>query len=154
MYLYLVNQEQLLIGNIVHCVTGVKSAFTLTVPTAGSRPGTIRFTRVITNIGGQYNTSTGIFTCQYPGMYFFALHILKYPRSSIAYCYIRKNQIYLLEAFSLTASSINYDSTSNSVVINLNRGDQVDVGDCGNIDNIHKGNAGETSFSGFLLTAD
>ena len=136
------------------CVTGEKPAFTVTVPTAGSRYRTIRFTHVITNVGGQYSTSTGIFTCKYPGMYFFALHIMKDIRKSVVACSIRKNQIDFLEVLSSPASSTGYDTSSNSVVIHLNRGDQVDVGTCSYIDAMFDGSTGMTSFSGFLLTAD
>ena len=72
----------------------------------------------------------------------------------MTYCYIRNNQYGLLKAYSNPATSDGYDTSSNLVVIHLNRGDQVDVGLCNNIDGIYKSSGGDTSFSGFLLIAD
>ena len=61
---------------IIIIITDTKSAFTVKEPVDG--PGdTIIFTKYITNIGGHYDTSTGIFTCQYSGIYLFSLNILK-----------------------------------------------------------------------------
>ena len=132
------------------------SAFTVSYPVAGPRVNTIRFTHVITNIGGNYDTTTGVFTCQYPGLYVFALHLVKlYDRDSV-WCAIRKNGSYLVYVFSDpdAASDGSYSGGTNSVVVHLVRGDRVDIGDCSSIANIYVHNHGETSFSGFLLKAD
>ena len=137
----------------MNCVTGVMSAFTVYYPQAGSRYGTIRFTRVITNTGGQYNTSTGIFTCQYPGMYVFALHLENVYKER-AYCYIRKDQSNFLRVSSSSGNSTSYYISSTHAVIHLDRGDEVDVGSCENIPGIFKSSDGGTSFSGFLLKDD
>ena len=138
---------------IVNYVTGVKSAFTVTSAVVDSRSSTLNFTHAITNIGGHYSTYSGIFSCQYPGMYVFSLYLVKRSGSSTyVYCSIRKNRSTLVVAHSYSYTSY-YDSISNSVVIHLNSGDQVDVGSCSNTGNIYTSD-GYTSFSGFLLTAD
>ena len=132
------------------------SAFTVSPPVDGLSSGTIRFTHAITNIGSHYNTSTGVFTCQYPGLYNFELHILKTGGKDWAYCRIRKNGSYVVRA--LTDPDSGSDGgqygTTNSVVLHLVHGDTVDVGGCNSISNFYIGSAYETSFSGFLLKAD
>ena len=134
--------------------TGVKSAFTVQYPVAGTSSRTIRFTRIITNMGGHYNTTTGIFTCVYNGTYVFALHIMKKPGSSYANCYIRKNGSNVVEAWTDPDSNSDngYYSSTNSVVLHLINGDKVDLGSCSPIANIVVGT--DTTFSGFLLRSD
>ena len=138
------------------CFTGVMSAFTVSHPVAGSSTSTIRFSHYITNIGGHYSTTTGVFTCVYPGLYYFALHILKTPGSNSASCRIRKNGSNIVEVFvhPSSTSSNNYGGTTNSVVLHLVRGDKVDLGGCTAISTIQVDSDYDTTFSGFLLKAD
>ena len=132
------------------------SAYTVSYPVASSSSGTIRFTHVITNIGGHYSTSTGIFTCVYPGLYYFALHILKTSGGDFAKCRIRKNGSDIVEVlvYPSSTSSSKYGGTTNSVVLHLIRGDKVDVAGCTAISTIQVDNDYDTTFSGFLLKAD
>ena len=132
----------------------MKSAFTVTNPLAGPTNGTIRFTNVIINIGGHYNTSTGKFICQYSGLYDFALHILKSVSSDIAYCSINKNHYVTVRAYTDPdrSSDSGYYMSSTSVVLHLVRGDVVNLEDCTPISSFNP--YVETSFSGFLLKAD
>ena len=124
-----------------------KSAFTAygIVPTEGFY-GNIVMGGVTTDIGGHYEAFTGQFTCQYSGVYVFTVNL--YSKTS-AYCYIRKNtqnQVYaeveaLVDVFA---------ESSSSVVLQLMRGDKVDVGDCFAANRL----ASFTSFTGFLLYPD
>ena len=134
--------------------TGIKTAFTVNFPSAGLTPKTIRFTSVITSIGGHYSTSIGIFTCEYPGIYVFSLHIMKLVFSTDAYCYIRKNRSNVVGAWTDpdSASDNGWYSSSTSGVIHLVHGDQVDVGGCSNITSFYT--TYYTTFSGFLPKAD
>ena len=132
------------------------SAFTVANPTRGLSSGDIRFPHVITNLGGHYNTSTGIFTCQYPGIYVFTLHIIKAMGYDNAQCSIRKNGQMVVEAW--TNPERDHDGgaygSTNSAVLHLVHGDTVDVGGCTSRDSMYTGGDWGTSFTGFLLKAD
>ena len=112
----------------------------ITFPSAG----------VKTNIGGHFNTTTGQFTCQYPGIYVFSLNLYKRTGASRAYCYIRRNGGGVARAVVPAESNSNYYESSASTVLHLDRGDTVDVGNCNSVSDI----GSYTSFIGFLLKAD
>ena len=135
-------------------ITGTKAAFTVTHALAGTTSDTIRFTNVITNIGGHYNTTSGKFTCQYPGIYVFLLHIWKIAGVTDAYCWISKNGSGLISADSSVNSNTasGHDGASTSVILHLVQGDIVDLCPCSAIETFHRG--WTTSFSGFLLQED
>ena len=143
------------IGFLFFPVTGIKSAFSVGRAAVGPISGTIRFTHVFTNIGRQYNTTTGVFTCQFSGLYAFTLTIFKDRGESLAYCKIRKNGSNIVSAF--TDPDSNSDnglySGTNSAVLHLVHGDKVDVGDCSYLTSIQS-HDDTSSFSGFLIKAD
>ena len=131
------------------------SAFTVYKAVAGLTPGTIRFTDTISNIGGHYSTYTGIFTCKYPGVYVFALHVMTDRQSTYAQCFIRKNGYNVVPAWidPDNGARDGYYGSSNSVVLHLVYGDKVNVALSSPLANIHT-SWRDTSFSGFLLKAD
>ena len=132
------------------------SAFTVKQPVAGTVNHTIRFTHVITNLGNDYSTSTGIFTCRYPGLYYFALHLFKVRGGDYVHCAIRKNGYGIVYVWSDPSSSADsgHSGNLNSIVIHLARGDKIDLGHCSPISYLDTGKYGETSFSGFMLKSD
>ena len=110
-----------------------------------------------TNYGNGYSTSTGKFTCYYPGLYFFALSLIKeraaHFDADMAYCHIYKSGSSLI----YTITDPRDDDTDNGsyetsafIVVHLNRGDTVYVGGCSGSTSIN----GHSSFSGFLLKSD
>ena len=136
-------------------VTGIKSAFSVSSAAAGPTSGTIRFTNVVTNIGGHYDTTTGVFTCQYSGLYAFTLTILKERGHDTVYCSIRKNRDRIFTAWTNpdSKSDDGWYSATNSAVLHLVHGDKVDVGDCSPIASIYT-YVYDSTFSGFLIKAD
>ena len=127
------------------------SAFTVGEPVQGAAPGQIKFIREITNIGGHYSVSSGVFTCQYPGLYVFVVHLMKHRDNDQAYCWLRKNEYELLP-IQTTMDYYSYGSSANSVILQLSFGDTLDFSGCSNIATFYPGR--ETSFTGFLLKAD
>ena len=132
------------------------SAFTVSHPVDGPTLGTIRFINVITNIGGHYSTSTGVFTCQYPGLYYFVLHIMKKDGRDYARCGMRINGSNIV--FVLTApdsdSDGGYYGSTNSVMLHLVNGDRVNLASCTTPDTMYINYNWFTTFSGFLVKAD
>ena len=132
-----------------------KSAFAIrggAIPTYNSSTGVAVFPQsaVKLNIGGHYSTTTGKYTCHYPGIYVFSLNLYKQSRASAVFCWIRKNGSVVALANVPSESEGGYYESSASTVLRLARGDTVDVGSCYNPSNIHQ----YTSFIGFLLKAD
>ena len=135
--------------------TDYMSAFTVWGRRNGPTAGTIKFITAITNTGGHYDTSTGQFICQYPGIYVFTLHIMKDANGDdFAYCFIRMNGSNQVRAFSNPSSNSDWGfyESSNTVALHLVSGDVVDTGSCSSYDTILADT--RTSFSGFLLKAD
>ena len=129
------------------------SAFSAVNPVQGSTAYSIRFTALYTNNGSHYDTSTGEFTCQYPGLYYFTLNIMKGYANIIAYCTIRMNGISVLWVYSDTGVTSNgYYSVTNSIILHLMHGDIVDVGACTPMTTMN--GYTYTTFSGFLIQAD
>ena len=131
----------------------MKSAFTVTYGAdQGSEPNAVRFANTIFNIGAHYNTSTGQFICEYPGIYVFTLHILQHIDAHYAACGIRKNsQSASTEAHTNPDGRLGFFSSSTSVILHLVRGDYVDVYCRSGVASILQDYC---SFSGFLNKND
>ena len=140
--------------NVYESFTDMRPAFTVAGSVDMISGSTARFADVVTNIGGQYSTSTGKFTCQLPGIYVFTLHILKSYSTTQAFCKIRKNGSPIVVAHTVDPQGVGYYSTSNSAVLHLVNGDSVDVGECTSDSTIYDFSDYATTFSGFLLQYD
>ena len=121
---------------------------------AGNIPATLVFANEQHDNGGDYNSSTGVFTCPVAGFYFFSFHILaddSATASEVTRAEIRKNGsnafiiAYTQEAG--TADSKYSDHISASGVIQCSVGDTIVV--YGTNGKIHVGS--ETGFTGFLI---
>ncbi|XP_041946251.1 complement C1q-like protein 2 isoform X1 [Alosa sapidissima] len=121
--------------------SGDTGPFTAAVP--------LQYKKVYSNTGSCYNPSTGIFTAQVKGMYYFRFSMftnLSKPNSVVS---LKKNDERLTSVWDTSSSDIN-DMGSNAVVIALEVGDSVYVELMANRivydDSMHY-----NTFSGFLL---
>ena len=112
----------------------------------------VKFKKTFTNIGNDYNITSGIFTCRHSGIYLFTLHLYKDYVATKAACDIVKNGNKTVTAYSwpLMQKQIQhlYES-GNSIVLHLNSGDTVSL-------RCEKGLGllGFSSFTGVLIKAD
>jgi len=107
------------------------------------------------NEGGDYNSSTGVFTCRIPGQYWIAATITKVAGDNVDFvsCHVMINGIGKLIMYTdpATDETAVY-SMSASAGFRLRLGDRVQVGRCGNPDHIYSTVA--TFFSGILIKPD
>lgn len=131
---------------------GLVSAFTATNPNTTHPSGYVRFNNVLSNIGSDYSSSTGAFTCQYPGIYIFTTHLYNSPSSSYDYvsCFILLNGSNRIRIYSYPYSDTRYYEASNSLIIHLKAGDTISVGGCSSSTGLYT----YSSFSGFLIKLD
>ncbi|XP_059193312.1 eosinophil peroxidase-like isoform X1 [Centropristis striata] len=102
--------------------TGINVAFTVRLgndfPVSG-RP--IAFSDVIYNEQNSYDTKTGYFTCEHPGVYEFQFHSTIYKKSASVDLMHNKD----LLVHSYTTRQSGYVTASGSTHVRLNRGDKV-----------------------------
>ncbi|XP_053731536.1 complement C1q-like protein 2 [Synchiropus splendidus] len=113
----------------------------------------LKFDDVITNLGNLYDPSTGKFTCQVSGIYYFTYHVLMRGGDGTSmWADLCKNGQVRASAIAQDADQ-NYDYASNSAVLHLDSGDEVYVKLDGG--KAHGGNNNKYStFSGFILYPD
>uniref|UniRef100_A0A667WP34 Complement C1q like 2 n=1 Tax=Myripristis murdjan TaxID=586833 RepID=A0A667WP34_9TELE len=113
----------------------------------------LKFDDVITNLGNNYDPSTGKFTCLVSGIYFFTYHVLMRGGDGTSmWADLCKNGQVRASAIAQDADQ-NYDYASNSAVLHLDSGDEIYVKLDGG--KAHGGNNNKYStFSGFILYPD
>ena len=132
-------------------VTDFKSAFTANTP--ADLPGSkITFQTFLTNIGGHYDTSSGRFTCQHPGIYLFSLNLLKNEDAPATACLIYLNNFLKAGTNTNPQETGGFTGGSNTILLHLLSGDVVHLGNCKSAGTM--ANDFFTSFTGILLLAD
>ncbi|KAL2091148.1 hypothetical protein ACEWY4_013411 [Coilia grayii] len=116
-----------------------------------SVPTPLMYKMVFSNTGSSYNPSTGIFTAQVKGMYFFRFSMFnnQSPTPSSEVTLMRNGQP--LASVSDTTGPDPHDMGSNAVVIKLDVGDNVYVELGANRIIYDDGTMNYNTFSGFLL---
>ena len=143
-----------MINTVFSIVSGYEIGFTASQPRTISSQ-TMIFSKVLTNIETRYNNITGEFTCNRPGLYYFALSLSKARTSGRVYdqiwCHIRKNRSDMIRAWldptDDTTDAGGYEA-SNFLLLHLNVGDIVDVGHCQYNTSAY---GTDSSFTGFLV---
>ena len=129
--------------------------FTATDLASISGTGNIRFVTVINNLGNDYNSSSGVFTCRIAGQYWFSASITKIDFEGVEqiYCYIMINGSIKMMMYHDEVNPLHaLFSMTVSGGFHLNRGDRVQVGDCGNPGFL--GGGTYSYFSGVLIKSD
>lgn len=134
-------------------VEGLTAFFAVLTPTVNNHLGVgqnIIFDDVITNIGNAYNSHQGIFVAPVSGTYVFSATLLSHLGHN-SHFYFAKNGSVVSRLYvgGLSSSSSTYDTSSQTVILSLNPGDDVSVRNADADENIW----GDmyTSFAGFLL---
>ncbi|KAL7871862.1 hypothetical protein SRHO_G00068450 [Serrasalmus rhombeus] len=98
-------------------------AFYATLKEDFGKDEVLKFTNVITNLGGRYDFSTGAFTCRAAGVYQFSFHIVKTGVSLRADLVLNDRVV----AAAVAVDALHTDTASNSAVLQLRAGDRVYV---------------------------
>uniref|UniRef100_W5NN48 C1q domain-containing protein n=1 Tax=Lepisosteus oculatus TaxID=7918 RepID=W5NN48_LEPOC len=109
---------------------------------------TIVYPKVLTNMGGAYNSATGIFTAFVKGTYYFSFTVFLANAANL-YVNLMKNSQHVVSMWDTQSTDLN-DSGTNSAVLELEVGDQVYVRLNENRQ-LYEDNTCYNSFSGFLL---
>ncbi|XP_070568122.1 complement C1q subcomponent subunit C-like [Ptychodera flava] len=110
----------------------------------------IRFSKALTNIGGDFDYSTGVFKCEHPGTYFFTFNARKPKSQDTVQVDLELNNVAQVSIHETDTMNQHGDTGSVSCVLNLKKNDQVHL-------RLVKGSSLEVgtdkpiAFSGFLL---
>ncbi|XP_034417595.1 complement C1q-like protein 2 [Cyclopterus lumpus] len=132
---------------------GAKIAFYVGLKTPHEGYEVLRFDDVVTNLGNHYDPTTGKFTCQVSGIYYFTYQVLMRGGDGTSmWADLCQNGQVRASAIAQDADQ-NYDYATNSVVLQLDSGDDIYVKlDYGKA---HGGNNNKYStLCGFLLYRD
>ncbi|KAG9271537.1 complement C1q-like protein 2 [Astyanax mexicanus] len=140
-------------GEVGSALGSIKIAFYVGLKNPHEGYEVLRFDDVVTNLGNHYDPTTGKFTCQVSGIYFFTYHVLMRGGDGTSmWADLCKNGQVRASAIAQDADQ-NYDYASNSVVLHLDSGDEIYVKLDGG--KAHGGNNNKYStFSGFILYPD
>ena len=109
--------------------------------------GTLIFNSVIVNVGNGYNPSTGVFTSPVAGTYVFYVTTVEYSTQGL-YVDIVLNSVSKVRM--IGHGSAGFQTGTNMVVLNLNKGDSVWVRHAYGR-GYYSESTPETTFSGFLI---
>ncbi|XP_052785210.1 complement C1q tumor necrosis factor-related protein 3-like [Mya arenaria] len=107
----------------------------------------IAFDRVVTNVGGAYNVHLGSFVAPVSGIYVFSTTLLSYPGHTTHFRFVKNNQA--VSHLYLKTSPGQYETVSQTVVLQLNKGDDVTIRNEDPDEALHGDNY--STFAGFLI---
>ena len=112
---------------------------------------TLVFPHVITNIGGGYNGSNGVFTAPRDGVYVFFCRITSDSNSGSIYFEFTRNGSAKTRNLLHGGSAPPYRTSSYSIVLQLRHGDRVWIKIFQGGKHYSYGPGGDQTFSGYLL---
>ncbi|XP_070541974.1 complement C1q subcomponent subunit B-like [Ptychodera flava] len=112
---------------------------------------TVIYDKVYSNVGNGYSSSTGKFTCSVSGIYFFMISGMRiHSHSHFMYICLMKNNEKLPCVYVHNSGQRHYGAASNSVIIDLEAGDEVWVR-LGYGHALYSDSNEYASFTGYLL---
>ncbi|XP_048730774.2 filamin A-interacting protein 1-like [Ostrea edulis] len=110
-----------------HCGLSSKVSFTATITSSSSSwsGGTLVFPKVINNVGGGYNTGTGIFTAPVGGHYVFFVSVQSYGSGDIRVDIVLNGSSQVRTMAYDRGGNEYYETGVNLVVLRLDKGDTV-----------------------------
>ena len=133
---------------LTQTVVGFEVGYNRTMSAGGKIP----FNTIKTNLGGGWSNTNHTFTAPIDGLYYFTLGIMTHYYSSKSYAQakIMRGNVGLRYLYTQKAPSINgYLSATGSVLIKLNRGQQVHAERTGGT--LYSDSGLYTHFVGFLI---
>ncbi|XP_012940093.1 complement C1q-like protein 3 [Aplysia californica] len=109
----------------------------------------IVYDTVFTNVGGDYNPSTGSFICRTPGLYLFSVSGLSQEDKNI-YLSLHVNNRATITVYS--SAKYKFTGSSNNVVLKVNKNDEVNVVAQGSTALYGKIDQVYATFTGILMT--
>lgn len=131
-----------------------RSAFSVGLESRVTVPNVpIRFTKIFYNQQNHYDSTTGKFHCNIPGLYYFSYHITVYLKDVKVSLY-KKDKAVLFTYDQYQDKDV--DQASGSVLLHLNSGDEVwlQVYGDGEHNGLYADNVNDSIFTGFLLYHD
>ncbi|XP_049631724.1 adiponectin [Suncus etruscus] len=131
-----------------------RSAFSVGLESRVTVPNVpIRFTKIFYNQQNHYDSTTGKFHCNIPGLYHFSYHITVYLKDVKVSLY-KKDKAVLFTYDQYQDKDV--DQASGSVLLHLNSGDEVwlQVYGDGEYNGLYADNVNDSIFTGFLLYHD
>lgn len=104
------------------------------------------YSQILSQVGGGFNTSTGVFTCPVTGLYLVSM-TLQVQTDGLINCWLYKNGFKIRPEIHIDGKG--EESASQTAVFYLRQGDSLYIGDC------DESNIGdETTFTVVLLQAE
>ncbi|RVE60267.1 hypothetical protein OJAV_G00179370 [Oryzias javanicus] len=111
----------------------------------------VLYKKAITNVGGAYNPSTGIFTAPVSGIYYFSFFCHS-GGNLVVNLQLMKNEEFIIGIYDHQTAQDVADNAANAAFLQLQQGDRVSVRLTANA---HVwGHGGVTTFNGFLLSQE
>merc|ERR1712212_165740 len=109
----------------------------------------VKYDTIYTNVGGAYDSSTGIFTCPTPGLYVFQFHALSHSNSNM-WLELHHNYNYVSSIWGHVDND--YSAGGNSVILRLAKNDQVYILTADKTDLYGQPAEVYGTFSGYLIS--